>query len=64
MGAPDCPVRQPRHPTVRVTDGSDRWSADFMSHRTVWCRTGQLLFSVRCALTLRCDSDTHYSIWQ
>jgi hypothetical protein len=36
-----CPVRQPRHPIVRVLELS-----------TVWCRTGQALFSVRCALTL------------
>jgi hypothetical protein len=28
----------------------NRWSFVFLWHRTVWCRTGQALFTVRCAL--------------
>jgi hypothetical protein len=52
-------ARQPRHPTVRVLTVFDRWSTDFMSHRTIRCRTGQLLFSVWCVLTLRSDSTAH-----
>jgi hypothetical protein len=44
MGAPDSPVRQPRHPTV-----IDHWSSDMWGHRTVrWC-TEQSLFTVQCA---------------
>jgi hypothetical protein len=31
-------------------------------HWTVRCRTGQLLFMVRCALALRTDSTAHYSV--
>ena len=40
-----CPVRQPRHPTVRVRP----LEPDMWGHRTVrWC-TGQSLFTVWCA---------------
>jgi hypothetical protein len=42
MGAPDSPVRQPRHPTVRVLTVST------VGALTSWC-TGQALFTVRCA---------------
>jgi hypothetical protein len=42
MGAPDSPVRQPRHPTIRV-----------LTQSTVGALTsggtGHVLFSVRCA---------------
>jgi hypothetical protein len=52
MGAPDslvrhrtdtvgCPVRRPRHPTVRVQSEVDRWSFVSLLHRTVRCYTGQ-----------------------
>jgi hypothetical protein len=34
-----------------------------MSHQTVRCHTGQLLFSVRCALTLP-RTVAHCSVWQ
>jgi hypothetical protein len=52
-----CLVRQPRHPTIRVlsSNGFDRWSSDILGHRTVQCRTGQALFTVRC--TFWCCSD-------
>jgi hypothetical protein len=61
MGAPDSPVLHrtlsaapPRHPTVRVWEQSTVGAVVFLWHRTVRCRTGQLLFIVRCALTLTC----------
>jgi hypothetical protein len=44
-----CPVRQPRHPTVRVLTVFDRWSFVFMWHQTVRCRTRQVMCSVRYA---------------
>jgi hypothetical protein len=48
----------PRHPTVRVREQSIVGVVVFLWHRTVWCHTGQVLFTVRCAsdfaaLTLR-----------
>jgi hypothetical protein len=46
MGAPDSPVRQPRHPTVRVLELLT--VGGFVSSGT-----GQALFSVRCASDLR-----------
>jgi hypothetical protein len=49
MGVPDSPVRQPRHPTVRVLTVSTVGAFDFLVHRTVRCCTGQVLFTVRCA---------------
>jgi hypothetical protein len=42
-----CPVRQPRHPTVRVLTVST------VGALTSWC-TGQVLFTVRCA-SWRCS---------
>jgi hypothetical protein len=42
MGAPDSPVRQPRHPTVRVRAQS---TVGALSS----CGLGQVLFTVRCA---------------
>jgi hypothetical protein len=42
IGAPDSPVRQPRHPTIRVLTVST------VGALTSWC-TGQVLFTVRCA---------------
>jgi hypothetical protein len=58
MGAPDSPVRQPRHPTVRVLEQSTVGGFIFKRHRTVRCATRQIMFTVRCAsdtvaLTLR-----------
>jgi hypothetical protein len=47
-----CPVRQRRHPTVRVLEQLTVGAFVFLWHHTVRCRTGQLLFIVRCALTL------------
>jgi hypothetical protein len=43
------------HRTVRCAShvtqplGFDRWSSDRWGHQTVWCRTGQVLFTVQCA---------------
>jgi hypothetical protein len=61
MGAPDspvrtghCPVRQPRHPTVRVLTVST------VGALTTW-GTRQLLFSVRCASGACFDSCAHCS---
>jgi hypothetical protein len=42
MGAPDSPVRQPRHPTIRVL------TVLTIGALTSWV-TEQLMFSVRCA---------------
>jgi hypothetical protein len=42
MGAPDSPVRQPRHPTVRVLTVSTVGALSSGG-------TGQALFTVRCA---------------
>jgi hypothetical protein len=56
-GAPDSPVRLPRHQTV----GFRRWSFCLLGHRTVrWC-TRKALFSVRCAIWLCSDSGVHCS---
>jgi hypothetical protein len=45
-GAPDSPVRQPRHQLL----GFNRWSSDKWGHRIVrWC-IGQSLFIVQCAI--------------
>jgi hypothetical protein len=56
MGVPDSPVRHrtlsgvpPRQPTVRVRSRSTVGGFVLMSNRTVRCRTGQVLFTVRCA---------------
>jgi hypothetical protein len=38
-GAPDSPVRQPRHQPL----GSDRWSSDLWARLAVWWCTGQVL---------------------
>jgi hypothetical protein len=42
MGAPDSPVRQPRHPTVRVRAQSTVGALSSSG-------TGQVLFTVQCA---------------
>jgi hypothetical protein len=42
MGAPDSPVRQPRHPTVSVLTVSTVGALSYGG-------TGQALFTVRCA---------------
>jgi hypothetical protein len=39
----------PRHPTVRVLELSTVGGFVLLRHRTVWCHTGQVLFTVRCA---------------
>jgi hypothetical protein len=49
MGAPDSPVRQPRHPTVRVLTVST------VGALTSWC-TGHALFIVRCTFWHCSDS--------
>jgi hypothetical protein len=49
MGATDSPVRQPRHPTVRVLMVST------VGALTSW-GTGQLLFTIRCAFWCCFDS--------
>jgi hypothetical protein len=54
MGAPDSPVRQPRHPTVRVLK---ILTVGALSS----CRTGQVLFTVRCASDACSDFCTHCS---
>jgi hypothetical protein len=51
-----CPVRQPRHPTVRVLTVFDRWSCDILGHRTVRCCTRQSLFTVWCTFWRCSDS--------
>jgi hypothetical protein len=75
-----CPVRQSHHPTVRVLTVSTvgaltSWgigqsgaaSDSPVPHRTVRCRTGHALFTVRCAfgaaLTLR-ELSAHCSLLQ
>jgi hypothetical protein len=49
MGAPDSPVRQPRHPTVRVL------MVLTVGALTAW-GTRQALFTVRCAFWRCSDS--------
>jgi hypothetical protein len=49
MGAPDSPVRQPRHPTVRVLTVSTVGALTFWG-------TGQSLFIVRCSFWRYSDS--------
>jgi hypothetical protein len=49
-----CLVRQPRHPTVRVLTVSTVGALTS-------CRTGQLLFSVRCASSACSDFCVHCS---
>jgi hypothetical protein len=49
MDAPDSPVRQPRHPTVRVLTVST------IGALIAWT-TGQSLFTVRCAFWRCSDS--------
>jgi hypothetical protein len=51
MGAPDSPVRQPCHPIVRVLTQSTVGALT----SGVRCRTGQVLFLVRCASNLCSD---------
>jgi hypothetical protein len=51
-----CPVRQPRHPTVRVLTVSNVAALTSWGHRTVRCRTGQSHFTVRCAFWRYSDS--------
>jgi hypothetical protein len=46
-GAPPNTVPCASHVTQPL--GFDRWSFVFLWHRTVWCRTGQVLCTVRCA---------------
>jgi hypothetical protein len=53
MGAPDT-VRCASHVTQPL--GFDRWSSDRLGHRTVWCRTGQSLFTARCVFWRCSDS--------
>jgi membrane protein YqaA with SNARE-associated domain len=48
MGAPDSPVRQPRHPNIRVLTVST------IGALTAWA-IGQLLFTVWCAFW-RCSN--------
>jgi hypothetical protein len=56
MDAPDSPMRHqtlsgaPATSPNREGSGAvDRWSFVFLWHRMVRCRTGQALFTVRCA---------------
>jgi hypothetical protein len=58
MGTPDSPVRQPRHPTVRVRALATVGAFVFFWHRTVRCRTGQALFTIRCASDFCSDLHT------
>jgi hypothetical protein len=51
-----CPVRQPRHPTVRVLTVLTVGALTDWGHRTIRCRTGQSLFTVRCAFWCCSDS--------
>jgi hypothetical protein len=44
-----CLVRQPHHLTIRVREQSTVGGFVFWWHQTIRCRTGQALFSVRCA---------------
>jgi hypothetical protein len=55
MGAPDSPMRHPRHPTVRVRV---RTTVGALSS----CGTGQTLFTVRCASGVCSDFYAHCSI--
>jgi hypothetical protein len=55
-----CPVRQPRHPTVRVLTISTVGALTSRGHRTVRCRTGHALFTIRCAFW-RCSDSAHCS---
>jgi hypothetical protein len=50
------PVRQPRHPTVRVLTVSTVGALTSWGHRTVRCYTGQALFTVWCAFWRCSDS--------
>jgi hypothetical protein len=48
----------PRHTTVRVRSEVDCWRFVSLRHLTVWCHTGQVMFTLLCAsdsaaLTLR-----------
>jgi hypothetical protein len=54
MGAPDSPVRQPRRPTVRVLK-------ILTVEALTSCRTGQVLFTVRCASDACSDFCSHCS---
>jgi hypothetical protein len=56
MGAPDSPMRHrtlsgapATSPNRLGSNGFHCWSSDSLGHRTVRCRTGQTLFTVRCA---------------
>jgi hypothetical protein len=46
-GAPDTVRCAPHH---NLPLGFDRWSFWHVGHRTVWWCTGQVLFTVRCAI--------------
>jgi hypothetical protein len=46
-GAPLDTIRCASHVTQSL--GFDRWSSDSLGHRTIRCRTGQVLLTVRCA---------------
>jgi hypothetical protein len=54
MGAPDSPVRQPRHPTIRILTVS---TVGALSS----CGTGQALFIVRCAFCGCSDFYANYT---
>jgi hypothetical protein len=47
-GAPPDTVRCASHVTQPL--GFDCWSSDMWGHRTVWWCTGQVLFTIRCAI--------------
>jgi hypothetical protein len=56
MGAPDSPVCHrtlsgvsPHHPTIRVLEQLTVGGFVLLWHRTVRCRTRQVLFTTRCA---------------
>jgi hypothetical protein len=51
-----CPVRQPRHPTIRVLTVLTIGALTSWGHRTVRCRTRHVLFTVRCAFCRCFDS--------
>jgi hypothetical protein len=53
MGAPDSPVRQPRHPTIRVLTQSTIGALTSGG-------TGHVLFTVRCASGGCSDFCAHY----
>jgi hypothetical protein len=62
-----CPVRQPRHPTVRVLGHLTIVGFVLLRHRTVWCHTGQSSATPDSHVSLSgvpltCGSDSAHTI--